>query len=271
MSPYEIYIFVLCFIVFSLFTVLFSTLLYYLVSLTLKLIRNGPEDEKIRLEYEAAKTRSRVVDIICRILSGIICLALIIAFSFSVYLRITEPTNPNGVPSLKVIKSGSMAYANDKNTYLAENGVTDQIQMFDLILTHRLPAENELKLYDIVLYDMDGFPVIHRIIDIEEPCDAHPNERWFTTRGDAVHYSDPHPVLYEQMRGIYRGERIPFVGSFIMFMQSPAGWLCILLVVIGLIITPVLERKIRLVKEERLRIMGVLPSEEEEDDTNGQA
>lgn len=55
MSPYEIYIFVLCFIVFSLFTVLFSTLLFYLVSLTLKLIRNGLEDERIQKEYEAKK------------------------------------------------------------------------------------------------------------------------------------------------------------------------------------------------------------------------
>ncbi len=266
MSPYEIYIFVLCFIVFSLFTVLFSTLLYYLVSLTLKLIRNGLEDEKIRQEYESAKTRSRVVDIICRILSGIICLALIIAFSFSLYLRITEPTNPNGVPSLKVVKSGSMAYANEKNTYLTENGVTDQIQMFDMILTHRLPAENELKLYDIVLYDMDGFPVIHRIIDIEEPCAAHPDERWFTTRGDANRLSDQYPVLYNQMRGIYRGERIPFVGSFVMFMQSPAGWLCVLLVVVSMIATPMMDKKLRLAKEERLRFMGILPSPEEGED-----
>lgn len=271
MSHYEIYVFVLCFVVFLLFTVLFTTLLFYLVSLTLKLIRNGLEDEKIQKEYESKKVGSRALEIISRILSGIICAVLLTVFGFSLYVRINEPKDPNGIPSLKVVMSGSMSYAHAGNTYLKENGLDDQIQVFDLILTRRLPAENELKLYDIVMYNLDDIPVIHRIVAIEEPCPAHPNERWFTTRGDAAHYSDPHPVLYKQMRGIYRGEHIPFVGSFVMFMQSPAGWLCILLVVIGIFTTPVLDRKIRLAKEERLHAMGVLPSEEKEDNTDGQA
>lgn len=167
--------------------------------------------------------------------------------------------------------SGSMSYAHAGNTYLTKNGLDDQIQIFDLILTRRLPAENELKLYDIVMYNLDGTPLIHRIIDIEEPCAAHPDERWFTTRGDANRLSDPHPVLYEQMRGIYRGERIPFVGSFVMFMQSPAGWLCVLLVVVSMIATPMMDKKLRLAKKKRLRFMGILPSpEEREGDTNGQ-
>ena len=60
------------------------------------------------------------------------------------------------------------------------------------------------------------------------------------------------------MRGIYRGERIPFVGSFILFMQSPAGWLCILLVVFALITTPILEKKIRKEENKRLVYLGLV-------------
>ena len=106
--------------------------------------------------------------------------------------------------------------------------------------------------------------VLHRIIGIEEPNEAHPNERHFLLQGDALERPDRFPVLYSQMRGIYRGESVPFIGSFILFMQSPAGWLCILLVVFALIATPILEKHIRQQEEERLRIMG-LTSEAEQD------
>ena len=51
-----------------------------------------------------------------------------------------------------------------------------------------------------------------------------------------------------------------------MFMQSPAGWLCVLLVVVSMIATPMMDKKLRLAKEERLRLMGILPSPEEGED-----
>ena len=78
-------------------------------------------------------------------------------------------------------------------------------------------------------------------------------------------------MTYEQMRGIYEGERVPFVGSFILFMQSPAGWLCILLVVLAIITTPIVEKKMEREKLERLEIMHQqlredLPEEEDEED-----
>ena len=43
-----------------------------------------------------------------------------------------------------------------------------------------------------------------------------------------------------------------FVGSFVFFMRSPAGWLCVVLVLIAIIATPIVEKKIR--KESLLRL-----------------
>lgn len=155
-----------------------------------------------------------------------------------------------------------MSEKNPKNLYLYKDGVDDQIGMFDLIVTHGLPAEDELEVYDIVVYEARGELIVHRIIAIEEPNEKHPNERQFLLRGDANEVSDVYPVLYSQMKAIYRGERAPFVGSFIVFLQSPAGWLCILLILTGLIAAPIAEKVIEKAKRERLIAMGLIVVEE---------
>ena len=110
---------------------------------------------------------------------------------------------------------------------------------------------------------MDDVLVVHRIIEIEEPNEFHPNERHFRLQGDAVDSPDRFPVLYAQMRAIYSGDRIPFVGSFVLFMQSPAGYLCILLVAVALIAMPILNRKLMSERDKRYAIIA--PSVAKED------
>lgn len=130
-------------------------------------------------------------------------------------MRILFPLN---FPPFKVVTSSSMASKFRNNTYLFENSLNDQVKRHDLLLTYAIPSEDELELYDIVIYEIDGKMVLHRIVGIEEPNEAHPGERYFLLQGDALERPDRFPVLYSQMRGIYRGERVPFVGSFILFM-----------------------------------------------------
>ena len=57
MKPYDVYVFVLCMIVFVMFVGVFSYLLYKLLSMNSKLIENGIEDENIKAEYEKAKRK----------------------------------------------------------------------------------------------------------------------------------------------------------------------------------------------------------------------
>lgn len=261
MPNYDIYVFILCFIVFSLFTVVFSYMIATMLKMKLRLIRSGLEDREIKREYRKRLAEKRVWTILDRVVSILLCLVLGTAFVFSVYLNLSEDRPANGIPSLRVVKSGSMAEKYEENDYLFENGLDDQIQTFDLIITRHLPPEDELKLYDIVVYRQDDLHVIHRIVGIEEPNENHPTERHFLLQGDAVDSPDRFPVLYSQMQGIYRGERIPFVGSFIMFLQSPAGWLCILLVLAATIASPIIEKKIRREEEIRLTAMDKMTEE----------
>ena len=123
-----------------------------------------------------------------------------------------------------------------------------------MIFTYKLPAEEDLELYDIVVYEVDDILVIHRIVGIEEPNNSH-KERYFLLQGDAIERPDRFPVYYSQMKAIYRGERIPFIGSFVTFMQSPAGWLCVILLVFTMIALPVVEKKLQKAIDARYAII----------------
>ena len=184
-------------------------------------------------------------------ISVLFSLCFIAIFSLSLYLKHVDPTPIGDLPNILVVQSDSMSNKHEENVYLAENNLNDQFNTFDIVLTYKLPDEYDLKLYDIVVYEVDGKLIIHRIIGIEEPNEKHPNERFFTLKGDNVKYKDSFPVLYSQMKAIYKGERIPQVGSFVLFLQSPAGVLCILLVIFYAFAVPILNKKIQ--EEELIR------------------
>lgn len=257
MTDYEIYVFLLCFIVFILLTALSVVCLYIITRLSLRLIRSGAEDENILKEHEKEqqkKHKNKYVKMLDYAVSGMVCLLFVSMLIGSIAIRCTENSHCGLLPTYRVVKTGSMAEKNPKNTYLETNNLDNQIETFDLIRTEKLPEEMELKLYDIVVYETDGMLIVHRIVEIEEPNESHPDCRHFKLQGDAVDSPDRFPVLYEQMRAIYRGERTRFIGSFILFMQSPAGWLCTLLILITMIATPILDKKLQTARKQRLEL-----------------
>lgn len=260
MTGYDNYIFVLCLVVFVALTAFFATLITCMVRMNIKLIRGGLADGEIKKQREKEK-KSAVFSVLEKIISITLLVIAITVFFFSLDVKINEkkPVERNVV---KVVKSPSMSKKDEFNKYLVENDLNDQIQMFDLIRVSPLPKESELKLYDIVVYEVDGQMVVHRIVDIKEPDEKH-SERQFLLRGDANRYSDKFPVLYSQMRGIYTGKKVPYIGSFVIFMNSPAGWLCILLVVVVCLAYPFIDKKLK--KEINLRfavIQAQLQNEE---------
>ena len=254
MVAFEIYIFVLCLIVYVMLTAVFFLFLTCVAKQAIRLIKGGLEDEKIYAEYvKQEKKKKKKSGGAENLLSAVFCCLMILVFAFATFINITSTQKNLDFPTFRVVQSGSMSKKYEKNKYLFDNNLNDQIQTFDLIITEKLPDEFDLKLYDIVVYEADGTLVVHRIVQIEEPNEKHPNERYFRFQGDNVHVADKFPVKYEQMRGIYRGVRVPFVGSFISFMQSPAGVLCLLLVVFGVIATPIVENKIQKERDKRLK------------------
>lgn len=267
MSQYEIYVFILCLLVFALLAGLSSVMLVYIVKSGIRLIRLGADDEKIKNEYFKFLQKRKSSKIIDYTVSILLCAILLGFFSFSMFVNLRKDSYFENIPTFRVVNTASMATKHEKNTYLTANGLNDQFDAFDMILTYKLPPMEELELYQIVVYEVDDVLLVHRIVGIEEPNDSHPTERYFLCQGDAVEKPDRFPVKYEQMRAIYRGERIPFIGSFVSFMQSPAGWLCILLIVASLIVTPILEKKFTGEKRLRLIAMGIIPPDDIEDDS----
>lgn len=259
MKPYEIYVLVVCAIVYVGLTLLFTTLILSLLRLTVRLIRSGAEDPRILAEYKKAQKKKKKKKGVGRFLEScltvLLCTAMCLMFGFSVYTQYVSDNVTSSIPNYRVVLSGSMSQKYEKNKYLFENDLNDQFNQFDLILTHQLPAEKDLKLYDIVVYEVDGELVIHRIVAIEEPNEKHPNERYFRLQGDNVHIPDKFPVKYSQMKAIYKGERIPHVGSFIAFLQSPAGYMCFILVFLGVILIPLMDKKIEKEKKKRLCVL----------------
>ena len=253
MTGYEIYIFVLCLVVFVALTAFFAALIACIAKMNIKLIRGGFADGEIKKQREKSAKKTAVFRTLEILLSAALFVAAITVFFFSLQVKINEkkPVERNVI---KVVKSASMAEKDGFNKYLTENNLNDQIQMFDLIVVSPLPKESDLKLYDIVVYEADGQMIVHRIVDIKEADETHPQRR-FVLQGDANRYSDKFPVLYSQMKGIYAGKKVPYLGSFVVFMNSPAGWLCVLLVVAVCIAYPFLEKKLK--KEADLRFAAM--------------
>ena len=267
MTSYETYTFLLCLIVYIMLTALSVACIAIITKMSLRIIRAGLDDERILGEYRKKvehEDLNRFLEFFNYAFSFLLCIAFITAFISAFYVqssdgKYTLTTDSN----YRVVQTDSMEHKNAKNEYLFENKLYDQIQTIDVIKTAPLPDEMELELYDIVVYEVDDILVVHRIVEIEEPNESHPDCRHFKLQGDAIESPDRFPVLYEQMRAIYTGQRIPFVGSFVMFMQSPAGWLCILLILVAMIATPILEHKLEEAKDERLAYHGFVREDDD--------
>lgn len=257
MKSHEIYNLIVCLIVFVLLTGLLSYLIVTMIRYYLRMIKGGLEDEAIIKEFEAKKNKGefRVLNVLDKAFPVLVCVLLGVALCSSLYSRFTANDKVGKIPTIKVVETGSMESKHRDNLYLYTNDLNDQIQTFDAIILHKLPKEQDLKLYDIVVYETNGYYIVHRIVGIEEPNERHPNERWFVLRGDANKQADDFPVTYKQMKSIYRGERVPFVGSVVFFMQSPAGMLCFLLVLFAMFATPIAEKKILEAKKARYALL----------------
>lgn len=251
MTSYETYILILCLIVFVLLTTLSVVCVTVITRLTLRTIRLGGEDEQLVREAEKVKKkRAKVLGIIENVFSTLVCLVFITAFGLALYTRCTEEQFHENIPTYRVVLTGSMAEAHKDNAYLRENGLTNQLQVFDLAAFYRVPPQEELQLYDVIVYEHEGDLICHRIVDIFQNGTVK-----YITQGDALAKPDYQAVTYDQIRAIYRGEKIPFVGSFIMFLRSPAGWLCMLLVLVGMIAAPLVDRKLE--QERKLRLQQI--------------
>ena len=126
-----------------------------------------------------------------------------------------------GNQGILVVASGSMSEKNEANGYLIENNLNNQFNTYDTIVIKKVRYESDLALYDVIAFvDSEGKTVIHRIIDIEFGTDGRIH---YETRGDSNNASDKFRPCIDDIQGKYTGKKIPVIGMFALFMQSPIG------------------------------------------------
>ena len=186
MTKFEIYSLILCIIVFIILVSVFSFMLAIIIKQGLQHIKAGLEDQAILKEFNnSTKKKGKFSKVFDNIVNGLICLIFGLFFLSSIYINCTQNVYFDNAPTFRVVLTSSMETKNENNDYLFDNDINNQISSFDLIAPYKIPKEEDLKLYDIVVYEVDGIMVIHRIVGIEEPNAQHPNERYFLLQGDA--------------------------------------------------------------------------------------
>ena len=193
------------------------------------LVKEGKKDEEVL--KEGAKIKNKKTSKIALFLTNVIGGAILIGCAALVILK--NVSNPLAVFSAipVAITSGSMEKADDSNTYLEANKLTNQFAAGSIIILHKLPAKDELKQFDVVAYrNKEGTTVVHRIIEFG----YYDNDNFtitdnikiateFVFRGDNNTGNDTNYVAYDDMIGIYKGETVPLLGYVVDFAQSFFG------------------------------------------------
>ena len=190
----------------------------------------GPDEERKDREDEAEKTSvlHRVLSIVGIVISALILPILILNIVFLVqsYLHPDEVPGIFGITPMVVVT----------------DSMDPTIAAGDMIVDRKIdPAD--IKVGDIISFfdptRVDNDVVItHRVMKIYEAS----GKRTFETKGDANNVTDPIPVSADKIVGIYR-KTIPVIGEVVLFMKTPVGVFCTVILPILLIIAYDLIRK----------------------------
>lgn len=151
---------------------------------------------------------SRALTIVGAVLCVIFGLMLICNLTIIIKGMIDPDRPPSvfGVTPL-VVLSGSMS--GDEEGH---------IEVGDLVFVGKADTD-KLEVGDVITFKQGKSVTTHRIIKIETGEDG---KRLFSTKGDANNTKDKEPVSEDQVIGVLMG-RIPKVGDFALFMQTPVG------------------------------------------------
>lgn len=244
------------------FSVVFTILYRSYVASSVAQIEAGKRDIPIidaALRDRARPRRRRWGSIVKNVLFILFLLIVIPVFVFSLVNRFAGDRPVFG-RSVMVVASGSMSYANEENGYLADYGLEDRFDRFDIIVLQAVSSPAELKVYDVIAYRNDeGVNIIHRIVEEEGAGDG----IRYTTRGDANNASDEYQPAFSDVIGVYRGTHVRGVGVVIMFIQSWSGIITVVAMLYCLFMIDRVSRRIEACEEKRRdQLMRAIESDE---------
>lgn len=145
------------------------------------------------------------------VLGVVLCVLFVPIIILNVIMIVRSYTDPNHIPfvfghSPVIVLSGSMS---------------PEFEAGDMILLKKVdPAD--LKVGDVICFSEEESVVTHRIMEIQQAEDG---TDYYITKGDANDIEDLVPAFPDQVQGIYTGIRLPGMGSFAFFLQTPQGML----------------------------------------------
>lgn len=281
-------------------TTIFS-LLFFLYSLyKVKNISRGDEDKSLKEEfdksyfkknkrkltkldfYKKEKKKDRIFHGVVDTFIGTVIVGFLFIFLVGLSFSVTDNNVSIYGNTYITILSPSMEEKNEKNTYLEENHLDNQILQYSLISIKSVEKKEDIKLYDIVAIrlkesevsetlieqtnsfsllednsnseedNIDNYIIlVHRVIDIyegDEDVDVKTEEgkTYFTTRGDSnsASFDEEKQIPFESIIGVYTGFNSYYAGVFIIYFKSSIGIIAILSAALFLFLAAISEEKI---------------------------
>jgi signal peptidase len=111
--------------------------------------------------------------------------------------------------------------------------MTPAIAPGDVVIVDSLPVR-DVAVGDVIVFEQrtgDAVPITHRVVDVERSADAPPA---FQTKGDANEDADLSPVTPDRLIGRVVFS-IPLIGYVIQFVGTPAGFVALVVLPLGLL------------------------------------
>ena len=198
-----------------------------------------------------AQNKSHYRRVLRRVKQVLLCVfvaLLIPLLCISLYSKITSGIAMINGHGMIAVASGSMSEKNAANPYLQQNGLDNQFDTYDMIFLEKVDSAADLQLYDVIAYVNDeGINVIHRIVGFQGNA--------YITRGDSNNADDQYKPTFDDVLGRYTDRRVPYVGIFVMFLQSYSGIVTVLAVIYCLFMIEGVGNKLFDAREARLSIL----------------
>lgn len=211
-------------------------------------------DESIYDNLAHVKHKRKVIKTIKSI--GFYGLMIIIApfFIMAVISKFNNDVTMFANKGIIVVATGSMSEIHENNQYLIDKGLDDQFDAYEIIVLEKVTSDSQLEVYDIISYiNGDGVNIIHRIVAKTINADG---TITYTTRGDANGSDDSYKPTLDDVVGKYTGSHVPYIGSFVLFMQSSIGMITIISLFYCLIMMEAFSSKIEKAQNSRLKILS---------------
>ena len=196
--------------------------------------------------------RRKVFGVIKTVIFYVVLVMLTPTLVFSLLNKISGEFTMIGGKGLMVVASGSMSEKHKDNAYLTTYKLDDQINTYDIIILNEVKSPTQLQKYDVIAFVNDkGVNIIHRIIDVESTIAG----VRYVTRGDANNATDDYHPKFNDVIGVYSGQRIALIGIFVMFLQSYSGMITVAALLYCLIMLRTYNARALHEQDERVELL----------------